>query len=154
MKTKITIHLERKTLTYLNAFTSYLICVSYFHFQHVKKKSGRNRLLKYLIFFLGVLVSIIHFISILHIISSDAQPAAIAIMFGMLAAVWHRVALCWKLDLLKKLSDKFTKLVFFCNMQKKRRTRHFLICVIFTVVSNISFSILDTFSNFHGSSFS
>lgn len=126
-----------------------------FSFPTCKRKPGRNRLLKCLVSCIGILISIMHFIlTVLHIISSHAQPASIAIMFGMLAAVWHRVALSWKLDSLKKLSDKLTKLVFFPIMKKKRRTLNFLICVIFTVLSNISFSILVTCTNFQGSSFS
>lgn len=125
-----------------------------FPFSTSKRKSLRKRLLKYLFFCLGIIISIMYFIIIILHISSDGQPISISIVFGMLTGLWHRIALSWKLDSLKKLSNKFTKLDFFPSMQKKRRTRHFLIFVIFTALSNISFSILDTIWNFDKFSYS
>lgn len=69
----------------------------------------------------------------------DVEPSTMANLLTVFVAVWHKIGLSWKLDSLKKLSDEFTKFAFCPYIQKRHRIRFFLICVIFTVLSN-SFS--------------
>lgn len=120
-----------------------------FPFRKYKINSLRSTLSTYVIFCLGIVISLVHLIaSLSYIVSYNATPSSIANFFGVSTAIWHRVALIWKLDTLEKLTEELTEYVSFSDVQKKRRKQIFFIFMIFTTLSNVFLIITSICANY------